>query len=312
MASDEALDVLKSSLASSGTRSLTKLGFNALSALEHGKFPCLSWRMSPWQSWLRCQPYSGLNPRYTVAKLLLHLHSYLRETNVNLIDVSAIGPESTANECNTALRRQIDLLCGYDTKVKPREPVTREPDLQDVILDANNRFSILLSKYAAAEDPGFTIPDEEVRYGTKDSRPTLEETRYKTQAETNVVRVKMGYPPKGVARTDTEEYKRIEEKSKMPDALRNLHFRVLKPLFRWRLEYFIPYREGEIAREELTTVPLTLLGVYEHWFEAHFGVYLDHPPSLGAGLDGVPRVWDKFPVKETGEELGLSLSPDNE
>jgi len=301
------LQDVKDELATHCGKSLTKLGFIALSAMNKAGMPCRSWVMSPWQSQLRSRNYSATSGRNKVAKLLLHLHSYLLEmTDVDLVDVESIGPESSMNQCNTALRRQID--CLMDGKSRFREPPTQpepEPDEYDVIIDANNRFSVLFEKQWALEDHCFYL-DEEVKM-VPDLAPTLEERRYKTQAESNATRKKMGFPPKGEATTDSSEYVRIAKKAEQPDAIRILISKIHRPLFRWRREYLIPYREGRLAKEELTIVPLTLLGVYEQWYQKHKDVFGGHPPPLRSnGLDGVPRVWDGQPLWAAPEvQLGL-------
>jgi hypothetical protein len=309
---EDVRDDIIAGFAAYGGRSLTKLGFIALEAMYKGRLPCQTWRMTPWQNWLRSQSYVGLDDLRRSAKLALHLHSYLRGMEVDLIDVETIGPESSQNQCNTALRRQLDCLAGANTRSKPREPVPEpEPELGDIVIDANNRFSILFGKHGAEEDHTFYL-DPEIKMDPPASVGlTLEEKRYKTQAESNVSRKKMGYAPKGNATVDSAEYARVAQKAKQPDAIRILTHKIFRPLFEWRKEFLIPYRDGKITKQELTIVPLTLLGVYEQWFQTHLDAFGGHPPPLRkGGMDGVPRVWDTHPYWDVPEELGISVFAD--
>jgi len=307
---EDARDDIIAGFADYGGQSLTKLGFIALSALLRKRVLSQSWRMTPWQNWLRARSYDGLDGRLTAAKLLLHLNSYIIGLDINQIDVSKIGPDSSQNQCNTALRRQIDAFAGKDTRSKPKVDPPREPDPQDIVIDANNRFSILFMKQAAEDDHSFYL-DEEVKMDSEVSL-TLEEKRFKTQSEANATRKKMGYPPKGTASIESGEYIRIAKKAEQPDAIRILVNKVFRPLFEWRRERFIPYLEGRVPKESLTIVPLTLLGVYEQWYQTYKDTFGGHPPHPDPGcLDGVPRPWDGQPSMTVSGMLSISRALDN-
>lgn len=290
-------DDIKTGFAAYGGRSLTKLAFIALSAMMKARLPCHTWSMTPWQNWVRSISYRGLNDQTLLAaKLLLHIHSYLLDMDVDLVDASVIGPESSQNQCNTALRRQLNALQDGNTQSRRKVEPPPEPDFHDIIIDANNRFSVLFEEHGASEDHTFYNDDDVIMVPLNE--PSLEQKRYRTQAESNVTRVKMGYPPKGTASVNSREYAEIKEKSKTLDATRVLINRVYRPLFRWRRDYLIPYREGKIAKEEITIVPLTLLGVYEQCFQAYNEPGCRLPTPRKGGLDGVPRVWDDFPEQK--------------
>jgi hypothetical protein len=240
--------------------------------------------------------YRGLSKEATVAKLLLHIHSYLLDTDANIVDISVIDRSSTYHQRIVALRRQLDALLGASTSKRPVQvPPEKEPDLADMIIDANNRFSVLFTGEGRENDHTYYLNDEdEVGLTTE---LTLEERRYVTQAQSNATRKKMGYPPKGVASLDSPEYSQIQQRVETTESLRVIVNRVYRPLFRWRSEFLIPFKEGKLSREELTIVPLTLLGVYEQCFRA-----FDRPgcrlATLDPGIDGVPRVWDDLPKRK--------------
>jgi hypothetical protein len=181
--------------------------------------------------------------------------------------------------------------------------------MYDVIIDTNNRFSVLFGKYGAEEDHTFNLdPETEI---SPNEGLTLEERRYRTQAESNVSRKKMGYPPKGKASIDSEDYARIARKAKKPDAMRICISKIFRPLFEWRREFLVPYRQGLLAKEKLTIVPQTLIGVYEQWYREHLEVFDNRPPPLPGGVDGIPRIWDGQPLWAASEILGISAVTNN-
>jgi hypothetical protein len=174
----------------------------------------------------------------------------------------------------------------------------------DISIDANNRFSVLFGKYGAENDHTFNIGEETDM--VPNGGPTLEEKRYRTQAESNATRKKMGYPAKGTASVESGEYVRIAKKAMQPDAMKICINKIFRPLFRWRREYLIPFKEGKVKKEELTIVPQTLLGVYEQWYQTYYDTFDGRPPPLPGGVDGIPRVWDGQPLWEATEILGIS------
>jgi len=290
-------DGLKAELELHSGRSLVKLGFIALNAMMRARLTCHTWSMTPWQSWMRSIKYSGLDDQAAVTKLLLHIHSYLLDMDVNLIDVSMIGPESSYQQCACTLRRQLDALKDGSTRSRPKDPEPEEPDLQDIAIDANNRFSILFESHGASEDHTFYLDDDvEIR---PQERPSLEDRRYKTQAESNATRKKMGYPPKGEASTDSARYSEIQSKAAGSEVVQVIIHKVYRPLFRWRRDFLIPFREGKMKKEDLTIVPLTLLGVYEQMFREYDSPELVMKFPLSGCLDGVPRPWDGLPLRES-------------
>jgi hypothetical protein len=289
-------DVLKTSYANYGGASLTKLGFITLRVLLEARMPQFSMEMTPWQNWVRSRPYSSLEGRTRVVKLLIHLNSFLSETDFGVIDITTIGPESNINQCNTALRRQLNALADRNTQSRPTPDPPKEPDLGDIIIDANNRFSCLFQASGASEDHGFYLDKESDFVPT--TRLTLEEKRYKTQAQSNAVRKKMGYPPKGTASLDSHEFSQIAQRAKVEENTTVIINRVYRPLFEWRKEYLQKYRKGELPKESLTIVPLTLIGVYEQLFQAYDEPDCRLPFPRKHGLDGIPRIWDELPERE--------------
>jgi hypothetical protein len=288
---EDVKDVIKTSFADYGGASLTKLGFIALRVMMEANLPQFSTGMSPWQNKIRAVSYNSLTGVERVTKLLLHLNSFLNETSVGIIDTSIIGPESTINQCYTVLRRQLDALVDGSTRAKPPPPEPpAEPDLGDIIIDANNRFSCLFVDHGG-EDHGFYLePESEI---VPSVRLTLEEKRYKTQAQSNATRKKMGYPPKGTASLDSREFSLIAKRAEQEENTVVVINKVYRPLFKWRKEYLHEYRAGKLKKEDLTIVPLTLIGVYEQWFLANDKPDCRQPFPRKHGLDGIPRVWDE-------------------
>jgi len=284
-------DELKAVLTANGGRSLVKLGFIALKVMLRAGLPARSWRMTPWQSSLTTLAYSGLDSQYTAAKLLLQIHTYMLDLDVDIVDVQKVGPETDLSALYCALRRQLNVLRDGNTNSRPKPEPPKKVELPDIVIDVNNRFSILFEAFDAKDNESFYI-DDEVDIPLANEL-TLDERRYVTQARANSTRKKMGYPPKGTASLESPEYSAIEVKTQKAEADKVVCNRVLRPLCRWRRDFLIPFKEGKLQKEELTIVPLTLLGVYEQMYK-EFNSLLGLSPILGC-IDGVPRVWDTGP-----------------
>jgi hypothetical protein len=293
---DDVKDELQAVLASNGGRSLVKLGFIALKVMMRAGLPARTWRMTPWQSALTTLTYSGLDNQYTAAKLLIQIHTYLLDLDVDVVDVTNIGPETNIGALYCALRRQLNVLRDGNTKSRPKPEPPKKVELPDIVLDVNNRFSILFEAFDAKDNDSFYIDDEVDIPLTNEL--TLDERRYVTQARANSTRKKMGYPPKGKADLDSKEFLAISEKTEKAEADRVIANRVLRPLCRWRRDFLIPFKEGKLPKEDLTIVPLTLLGVYEQMYK-EYNSLLGLSPILGC-IDGVPRVWDTGPPPKGG------------
>jgi hypothetical protein len=288
--------------------SLVKLAFRALSTLKEHNIASFSRIEGPWQDWLRSQQYATITKRsYTLVKLVLHVNGYVRAMGLEEAPIASLGYDTDEEVAAMHLRRLLERLLGgkiyhHGQLLEPAVEVSQVEDtLENRILDANNRFSVLFEMWDD-NSPTLVVPEKNIRYGGPKIEPSIDELRYHNQALANATRKRMGYKPKGTASVESKEFHEVDTKCKRREHLRHLKYRVSVPLMEWRKEYLIP-RDAE-----LTIVPITLLGVYEHWYEGAKGLFVPHPLPPSYGWD-VPRVWDTGGGEKPSPGAPYCLSP---
>jgi hypothetical protein len=245
-------------------------------------------------------PYRGLpgGNRTLCAKLALHLHAYARAVGLEVPEANRLSRESTESNAGKALRLVLDKLKGgpFPTVPKTVEPPPPEFTLEDRILDANNRFSVLFVNWGKENDPGFVTNEENVGYGLPEEAITHSERAIVTRSRSNAVRVKLGYPPKPQPHSE-EHIKSLEAKMQVHEHLRTLHKKIVEPLCVWRVEKLHRYAQGSLPKERLTSTPLTLLGLYENWYMEAKTFMVPWGLRKPAWDWDFPRAWDRDGAK---------------
>jgi len=179
-----------------------------------------------------------------------------------------------------------------------------EPSLKDKILDANNRFRVLFDHLDEGDSQDFA-PKEPIKFRSP-VFPTEAQRKYATAAENNRTRIRLGYPLKGTASTDSEEYRtiksandRLDHSGKLKEIIRNLSL--------FRTEGLQRYKAG---RGDPPIVPLSCLEAYEQWVTKALELGLVPPalPSPAPECD-VPRVWDNHPIYKSGVGVNIFVDP---
>jgi len=195
------------------------------------------------------------------------------------------------------IRRLLDRIGNSKSwRRELKRPKKKEPQvftLRDRIIDANNRFNVLLldlfEEDVAShefefwdEDPatstGTWILDDGTPRGRRDRAvkdpfpvPDITDTRYFNTAEANVMRLKMGYPPKSMKgfshppSRDRPEYKQVKNTIERYNNRTKL-LALLKRLGIWRLQNSEAIRNGGDI-DDIT--PLTLIEPIERWASEH-------------------------------------------
>jgi len=166
-------------------------------------------------------------------RLLLELNDYIEGLGgKSLINIPYCTVGKGESYYGMALRRSIEALAAAKswrwTPPKPVEVSSEfvrtakllkkkqkhvKPEIRET-LDCKGRFAVLAHSLYGTD----VESDDWVEMSEEDLKPppqvSVEDRRLFTQAEVNKTRVKMGYAPKGAARVDSDEYRRIERAAK--------------------------------------------------------------------------------------------------
>jgi len=144
-----------------------------------------------------------------------------------------------------------------------------------------NRFA-LLADYelgTGVDDDSWVENILEPGYPETIVKVTPEQRRHVTQADTNKVRVSMGYSPKGPARVDDGIYKTAKRASEIEISVRSLVKHILIPYAQRALE-----RSGDV--DDLHTTTVRYYFALERWSQNHCKIL---------GVERHPINWDVEP-----------------